>query len=90
MKLATLLTAAALVAAPLSAFADGFTFTDDRCRSAASGIICIARAEDSTVLELIGNVVDYDTFVALNAAVLPEDVSENTVIPALTVYMARM
>ena len=90
MKIAKSLIAAALVVAPLSASADGFTFTDDRCLPAVNEAICIANASDVSVKELIGNKVDFATFVSLNANALPEDVTELSIIPAMTVYIADL
>jgi hypothetical protein len=87
--LAPLLTVATLVAAP-AAFADGFTFTDERCRPNTGGAVCIANAKDVTVVELIGSTVDYSTFVSLNRSVLPNDVDETTVLPARTFYMTSV
>ncbi|MES9962196.1 MAG: hypothetical protein ABW116_01530 [Candidatus Sedimenticola sp. 20ELBAFRAG] len=71
--------------------ASGFTFTDERCKNAReSGVVCAAKSQSVPVSDLIGNKVDFKTFIQLNREVLPNDVSRDTVLPARTFYITRV
>ena len=88
--MAPLLTAAALVVAT-PAFAEGFTFTDERCKTAlSSGVICVASTEAKTVSEVIGNMTTFEKFVALNQDHLPSDIAPTSNLPVNTFYLTKV